>query len=66
MAVAIKIRHTHRLPTGRNSRPKRGANENVAVQIPYDGLARARIVEDIIWMTVVVKVIRYRRGWRIC
>ncbi len=66
MTVPIEIRHPHHGPARRKSRAIGACNMNIVVHLPNDRLARARTVEEVIWMTVVVKVIRYRRGWRVC
>ena len=65
MAVAIKIRHTDRSPTGRQRGPRRAADVNVVVQIPDRGLARAGIVKQVVRFGVAVKI-RYADlvgGW---
>src|SRR5436190_20713514 len=62
MTVAIKIRHTHHLPTRRKSRPGRGADESVVFQVPKYRLSCASIVKDIIGPPIAVKVSWRGRG----
>jgi len=61
MAVAVEIRHTSQSPTGRKSRSKCAANENVVVQIPDRCLTRPRIAYHPVLMAIAVKVRYYRR-----
>src|SRR5205807_2106731 len=56
MAVAIKISHTHCTIAGQNSRPVRGTDANVVVEIPYPGLPRTGAEQEIIWMAVAIKI----------
>src|SRR6266446_4625811 len=62
MTVAIKIRDTHKAIAGRKSRPRRGPDESVVVQVPQYRLSCASIVKEIIGLPVVVKVSWRRRG----
>src|SRR5438874_3202085 len=56
MAVAMKDARRDQFPTARKSRPGRGADENVLVEIPYRRLARNGIEQEVIWMTIAIKI----------
>src|SRR2546430_199704 len=56
MTVAIKICYSHHVPVDRKSWPEAAANVNVVVEIPDRCLARARIAEHIVRVTVAVKI----------
>ena len=43
-------------PAGPSSGPKRGADTHVIVEIAYRRLPRGGIKQEVIWITVVVKV----------